>query len=66
MSFESSDVEERQQLFELVPSRLRVDGKEIWYNTVKLFGSILVSANSQSLLARCYGFGLFRSKCFLR
>lgn len=48
--FISSEVEERRQLLKLVLSNLRVEGRNVCYEAVKPFDSILVSANSQSWL----------------
>lgn len=50
--FISSEVEGRRQLLKLVLSNLRVEGRKVQYAAVKPFDSILVSANSQSWLAR--------------
>ena len=50
--FMGSEVEERRQLLKLVLLNLRVDGKEVHYDAVKPFDSILVSANSNSWLPR--------------
>jgi len=48
--FISSEVEERRQLLKLVLSNLRIEGRNVCYDAVKPFDSILVSANSQSWL----------------
>lgn len=50
--FISSEVEERRQLLKLVLSNLRVEGRNVCYDAVKPFDSILVSANSNSWLPR--------------
>lgn len=51
--FVGSEAEERRQLINLVLSNLRVDGKEVHYDAVKPFDSILVSANS-NLWLECW------------
>jgi len=48
--FMSSEVEERRQLLKLVLSNLRVEGKEVRYDAVKPFDTILSFADSQSWL----------------
>ena len=48
--FVSSEVEEKRQIIKLVLSNLRVDGKEVRYEAVKPFDTILNYANSQSWL----------------
>lgn len=50
--FLGSEVEERRQLVKLVLSNLRVEGKEVRYEAVKPFDTILSFANSQSWLPR--------------
>lgn len=50
--FMSSEVEERRQLLKLVLSNLRVEGKEVRYDAVKPFDTILSFADSQLWLPR--------------
>ena len=50
--FTSSEVEERRQLIKLVLSNVRVEGKEVCYDAVKPFDTILSFADSQSWLRR--------------
>lgn len=57
--FVSSEVEEKRQLLKLVLQNLRIEGDKVCYEAVKPFDSILVSANSQSWLARWDEFGTF-------
>jgi hypothetical protein len=48
--FISSEVEERRQLVNLVLSNVRLEDKEVCYDDVKPFDTILTFANSQSWL----------------
>ena len=48
--FKSSEVEERRQLLKLVLQNLRVEGKEVRYDLIKPFDTILVYADSKSWL----------------
>jgi hypothetical protein len=48
--FVSSEVEERRQLLKLVLLNLRVEGKNVCYDAVKPFDTILNLVNSQSWL----------------
>ncbi len=50
--FIGSEVEEKRQLVKLVLSNLRVEGKEVRYDAVKPFDTILNFADSQSWLPR--------------
>ncbi|CAN5228456.1 hypothetical protein BH09PAT2_BH09PAT2_06870 [soil metagenome] len=48
--FKSSEVEERRQLIKLTLSNLRVEGKEVRYEAVKPFDTILNYADGQQWL----------------
>lgn len=63
--FISSEVEERRQLLKLVLSNLRVEGSNVCYDAVKPFDSILVSANSQSWLAKWDDFRTLEIESFV-
>jgi len=48
--FKSSEVEERRQLIKLVLSNLRIEGKEVRYEGVKPFDTIIDYADRQAWL----------------